>query len=215
MDTPKLVIFDCDGVLVDSWPVTLQYFHENLGRHGLRISPEKAASLLAAGTFARAGDLARSMGADLPSNWLEDAYQELYALLEQDVRPIPGVASVLDALDDARINYAVGSNGRVEKMEITLRCVGLLPRFVNRLYSAQDVEKPKPSPEVYLKIAAEYSVPPSQCVVIEDTVTGAKAACAARIRCLGYVANSDPEALAPYTETLFSNMNELSGLLRL
>ena len=209
------MIFDCDGVLVDSWPTTHRYFHENLERHGLTISREKASSLLAAGTFGQAGELARGMGADLPSNWLEDTYQELYAILDREVQPIPGVASVLDALDDAGILYAVGSNGRVEKMRITLRRVGLLPRFENRLYSAQDVRAPKPSPDVYLKIAGEFSVPRSDCVVIEDTATGAKAASAAEIRCLGYVANSAPEALAPYTEALFRDMNELAGILGL
>lgn len=212
---PKLVIFDCDGVLVDSEKSTISCLKDNLSRHGLELSYQGTLALLSAGTFARAGEKAWEMGANLPDNWLESIYEELYLRLDKEVRLIPSIEHVLDVLDSAGIPYAVGSNGRVMKMEIMLRRVGLWPRLKRHLYSAQDLRFPKPAPDVYLKAASDFDLSPLECAVIEDSAMGARAATAAGIPCFGYVANTDPEKLAPFTKVNFSDMRDLPALLGL
>lgn len=202
-------------MLVDSEPLAIHCLQSYLERHEIKISYEKTASLLSGRTFAEAGELARSMGAKLEHDWLENAYRELYEQLNRSVKPISGIENVLDALDRSGIPYAVGSNGRLEKMRITLSRTGLLPRFKNHLYSAQDLGAPKPAPDVYLKIASDFCTPPSECLVIEDTAIGASAAFAAGIPCLGYVASSYRHLIAPYTISLFTAMDDLPDLIGL
>jgi beta-phosphoglucomutase-like phosphatase (HAD superfamily) len=144
------------------------------------------------------------MGTILPDDWLENVYRELYFKPDREVRIISGVDEVLDARDFAGISYAVGSNGRVKKMEVMLRRVGLWPRLKRHLYSAQALKAPKPAPDVYLKATADFGEALSDCVVVEDSITGAKAARAAGIRCFGYTANTNLESLAPFTDAFFS-----------
>jgi|MDTC01.3.fsa_nt_gb HAD superfamily hydrolase (TIGR01509 family) len=212
---PKLVIFDCDGVLVDSEVPTIKCLQQDLRDYGLALSYSETSSLLSAGTFSGAGAKARKMGANLPDDWLEKVYERLYARLANEVELIPGVENVIDMLHRAGISCAVGSNGRIAKMEIMLRRVGLWSRLKHRLYSAQDLAAPKPSPDIYLKIRAEFGYAAADCVIIEDSATGAKAAMTAGISCFGYTAQTDPKKLAPYTTVVFADMRELPALLGL
>ncbi|WP_195820827.1 HAD family hydrolase [Roseobacter sp. MH60115] len=212
---PDLVIFDCDGVLVDSEPVTNVVIQDNLARHGLEISLERIVDLFVGGTMAGVMSTAREMGAQLPDGWLDSIYSEMFEALEAGVDLVPGVVGVLDALDAAGIGYAVGSNGPHRKMEITLTRTGLRQRLDGQIYSREDVAQPKPAPDVYLKAAAEAGVSPDRCVVVEDSASGARAGKAAGMYCLGYVAETDPERLAPICDALFQSMDDLPGMLNL
>jgi HAD superfamily hydrolase (TIGR01509 family) len=135
--------------------------------------------------------------------------------LEQEVEAIKGIEAVLDALDAASIPYAVGSNGRIAKMEVTLGRTGLLTRFEGRLYSGQLHAKPKPAPDLYLYIADQFGVAPADAVVIEDSASGAGAAYAAKIPCYGYAAETPRDKLAPFCTDLFEEMDALPKLLGL
>ncbi|GFE49053.1 hydrolase [Roseobacter cerasinus] len=212
---PDLVIFDCDGVLVDSEPLTNVVIRDNLARHGLDLSLQEILGTFVGGTMAGVMREARAMGAQLPDDWVGRIYEEMFVVLAEKVEIVPGIVGVLDALDQASIPYAVGSNGPHRKMEITLGRTGLSDRLQGRVYSREDVANPKPAPDLYLQAAARAGVPPERAVVIEDSPTGARAAQAAGIRCFGYVADTDPARMTPFCEAVFDRMQVLPGLLGL
>lgn len=212
---PDLVIFDCDGVLVDSEPLTNVVIRDNLAQHGLDLSIDRIVDLFVGGTIMGVQETALEMGADLPEDWVDNIYSEIFEVLADRVEAVPGIIGVLDALDAAGVAYAVGSNGPHRKMEITLSRTGLLERLQGRVFSREDVPNPKPAPDVYLKAAREAGVAPSRCVVIEDSVSGARAGKAAGMVCFGFVAETDPARLKPICDSLFADMTALPKLMGL
>jgi HAD superfamily hydrolase (TIGR01509 family) len=212
---PKLVIFDCDGVVVDSEPLTLQLIRDDLAARGLPLDLSKVTDLFVGGTIAGAGAQARAMGADISADWADLIYDKVFAALARSVEPIPGIGAVLDRLDHQGIPYAIGSNGPHRKMEITLARCGLSARFAGRTYSREDVAAPKPAPDVYLLAASQAGVAPQDCVVIEDSATGAQAAVAAGMAVFGFAPETPRTKFEGLTELLFDDMAQLPALLGL
>jgi HAD superfamily hydrolase (TIGR01509 family) len=210
---PDLVIFDCDGVLVDSEPLSHAVLRDNLARHGLDLPLARISDLFVGGTIMGVRDTACGMGARLPDDWVAAIYAEIFAVLAEKVEPVPGIFAVLDALDAAGVPYAVGSNGPHRKMEITLARTGLRERLEGRIVSREDVARPKPAPDIYLRAAAIAQVAPARALVIEDSPSGARGAQAAGITCFGYVAGSDRAQMAPLCARLFDRMDQLPGLI--
>lgn len=210
---PAAVIFDCDGVVVDSEHQTLVMMRDDLGRYGLSLTMDEMEAGYVGGTVESVGQKARAHGARLPEDWVSDFYRRMYAMLRAQVPLIPGVVGVLDALDSAGIPYAMGSNGTPEKMQITLGQHGLVERFRGHLYSGQALGRPKPAPDLYLHAAEQLGVLPSACVVIEDSPAGARAARAAGMRCFGYAPRGAHAALEAEGAILFHDMAELPGIL--
>jgi HAD superfamily hydrolase (TIGR01509 family) len=214
--TPRAVIFDCDGVLVDSEPAAFDLLAEDLAAHGLTLPRAGMECLFIGGTIAGVHVKARSLGARLPDGWVAGFYDRLYARLAEGTPLVPGVLDFLDALDTAGIPYAVGSNGSDRKMQVTLgQHPGLLDRFRDRLFSGQTLGAPKPAPDLYLQAARALGHAPADCAVIEDSPTGARAAAAAGIPCFGFAPHDDGAALAAEGATLFRSMADLPGLLGL
>ena len=213
MNKPDLVLFDCDGVLVDSEAITNRVIRDDLARHGLDLTVERIDALFVGGTMAGVMEASRAMGAVLPDGWLDHIYGAIFAALEAECLAVPGIEGVLDALDAAGIPYAVASNGPVAKMDVTLRKTGLWPRSSGHVYSAHDCAASKPAPDVYLKAAG--SVAPERCVVVEDSGTGARAGQAAGMTVLGFARGGPREKLAPHCAAIFDDMGELVGLLGL
>ncbi len=210
---PAAVIFDCDGVVVDSEPIAFDLLQEDLAGHGLHLTRQQMERELLGGTMRVVWQKARKLGADLPEGWVDAIYEKLYARLAQGTPLIPGIEGVLDALDAAGIPFAMGSNGSPRKMEITLgQHRGLLARFHGRAFSGQAMGRPKPAPDLYLHCAAIMGVEPESCAVVEDSATGARAAFAAGMRCFGYAPHGSP-ALAATGAVLFSDMALLPGLI--
>ncbi len=212
---PEMVLFDCDGVLVDSEPLTARVLVDNLARHGLSLTHDQLSDMFLGGTMMGMEEQARALGADLPKTWLEDTYDEVFAVLAAHVEPVAGIVPVLDALERAAVPFAVGSNGPHRKMEITLSRTGLAPRFNSRIYSREDVARPKPAPDVYLKAATDAGISPNRCIVIEDSANGARAAKAAGMYCLGFAADTPPGKLLPVVDAIFHTMEDLPALLGL
>ena len=212
---PKLVIFDCDGVVVDSEPLTLQLIRDDLAARGLPLDLSKVTDLFVGGTIAGAGAQARAMGADISADWADLIYDKVFAALARSVEPIPGIGAVLDRLDHQGIPYAIGSNGPHRKMEITLARCGLSARFAGRTYAREDVAAPKPAPDVYLLAASQAGVAPQDCVVIEDSATGAQAAVAAGMAVFGFARETPRTKFEGLTELLFDDMAQLPALLGL
>lgn len=211
----KAVLFDCDGVIVDSEGMTLIMLQADLARHGLPLSLADLERDFIGGTIESVAARATAAGADLPDGWVGAFYQRLYAMLAVNTPLIPGILGVLDALDAVHIPYALGSNGTPEKMRITLGQHGLITRFQGHIYSGQALGCPKPAPDLYLHAAAALNIAPRDCVVIEDSVAGAMAASAAGIRCFGYAPHGPHPRLAATGAILFRAMADLPRLLGL
>jgi HAD superfamily hydrolase (TIGR01509 family) len=210
------VLFDCDGVLVDSEPLALPLLMADLAEHGLTLPPERFEATFLGLTLAGVADRARDLGADLPPGWTEAAYARLYARLAEGTPLVPGILAVLEALDAARIPYAVGSNGSEQKMQITLgQHPALISRLQGRLFSGQTLGAPKPAPDLWLHAARALGVAPAGCVVIEDSPPGARAARLAGMRCLGFAAHGPGAEIAAEGATPFHSMADLPRLLGL
>lgn len=117
---PALVIFDCDGVLVDSETPANEMLVANLARHGMTLTIEEAEHKFVGGTLQTEFETLKAMGANLPDDWCMEYRKELHGRLREGVEPIAGVIAVLDLLDEKGVPYCVASNGSDEKMSITL-----------------------------------------------------------------------------------------------
>ncbi|MGL4239321.1 HAD family hydrolase [Tabrizicola sp.] len=218
MTRPAAVLFDCDGVIVDSEGPTYALFLEEFAAHGLPMTLERLEAEFIGSTVETVAVRARAAGATLPETWVGDFYQRMYAMLAAGVPLVEGAVEVLDRLDREGIPYAMGSNGSLEKMEITLGQHGLKGRF-RAVLSGQAIGRPKPAPDVYLAAAAACGVEPAACVVVEDSASGARAALAAGIPCLGFAAHG-PETptarqLTALGVPLFHRMEDLPRLIGL
>ncbi|MEZ5798268.1 MAG: HAD family phosphatase [Paracoccaceae bacterium] len=217
-DRPQAVLFDCDGVIVDSEGPTFDLLIEDLARHGLSLTRHQLESDYIGGTIESVATRARAAGATLPADWVADLYVRMYDMLAQGTPLIPGIVQVFDRLDAAGLPYAVGSNGTPHKMQITLGQHGLIPRF-RAVLSGQEIGRPKPAPDLYLLAALQCAADPAACVVIEDSPSGAQAALAAGIPCLGFAPHG-PDAppaskMAALGIPLFDSMRDLPARLGL
>lgn len=212
--TPRAVIFDCDGVLVDSERVAFGLLAEELPRYGLALTRTEMEHRFLGGTIRGLWHTARGMGADLPEDWVDDFYERLYARLAQGTALIEGVEEVLARLDAACIPYAVGSNGADRKMQVTLgQHPSVMARLSGRLFSGQALGCLKPDPDLFLHAASALGVAPQDCAVIEDSVTGCTAAARAGMACFGLAEHDDGARLAATGATVFHRMRDLPSLL--
>lgn len=218
MTRPAAVLFDCDGVIVDSERPSFLLFVEELAAHGLPLTLDEFETRFVGGTVEMVAARAREAGARLPDDWVARFYDRMYAMLAAGVLLVDGVTGVLDRMDAAGVPYAMGSNGSLEKMQITLGQHGIEGRF-RAVLSGQAIGAPKPLPDVYLQAARACGADPAECVVIEDSANGAKAGLAAGMRVLGYAEHGagtpSARALTALGVPLFHRMEDLPGLLGL
>ena len=210
-----LVIFDCDGVLVDSEPIANRVLAEQLRRVGVSIPESEVMRRFVGKTRGQCLALAAGiLGRPLPERFGADWDAALFEALRNEVKPAPGVPEVLRTL---AIPYCVASNGMPDRVRATLESAGLLPHFDGRIFTSADVAHPKPAPDLFLHAAAALKAAPAECVVVEDTPAGVQAARAAGMRVFGYigVSTSDAAALeATGATAVFNDMPELPALLR-
>ena len=211
--TPDLVIFDCDGVLVDTEPTTNAALAANLSRYGLPMSAERCFELFVGGTMKGVMGKAREMGADLPDGWLDEIYSEMFDALRRGVAVIAGVMPVLDRLERDGVAMAIVSNGPLEKMAITLAPSGLLQRFEGRIYSPHSHGAPKPDPELLLLAAKAAGVAPERAVMIDDNPSGIVAAERAGMRAIGFDELGDPGRLLKLGVPVATTMVEVAAHL--
>ena len=218
MTRPDAVLFDCDGVVVDSEGPTLALFVEELAAHGLPLSMEAFEADYLGQTVEMVARQAVAAGARLPEGWVAHFYGRMNALLQAGVLLVPGVLGVLDRLDREGIPYAMGSNGSLAKMKITLGQHGIEGRF-RAILSGQALGNPKPAPDVFLAAAWACGADPKACVVIEDSAQGARAGLAAGARVLGFAAHGPDTATARSLKALgvplFHRMEDLPVLIGL
>jgi HAD superfamily hydrolase (TIGR01509 family) len=214
--TVQAVLFDCDGVLVDSEPTGFDVLGEEFSAHGHPMDREAMEQEFVGSTIAALADRARDMGVGFGPTWVDDFYEKLYARLGEGTDLMPGIERFLDRLDAAGISYAVGSNGTTRKMEVTL---GQHPRIWTRLkdhlFSGQEIGAPKPAPDLYFHAARSLGADPKHCVVIEDSVTGARAGIAAGMRVLGYAPQGGGTRLAEVGAEVIASYEEAAARLGL
>ena len=211
-----LVIFDCDGVLVDSERIANRAFASLLREIGLDFTLPEMIDTFVGNSMPRCVEIITERLGHAPPDDLLDRYAEVTrAALVSELEPVPGIAELLDALDDADIPYVVASNGEHAKMETTLGVTGLLARFDGRRFSSMDVPRPKPAPDLFLHAARHMGIPPARCVVIEDSPLGIQGARAAGMTVIGY-ADLMPAARLESAGANFvvDNVSKLAALLR-
>ena len=206
-----LVIFDCDGVLVDSDRIALRIQAERITALGLPTAYEDCVrDFLGLGMPATLRILEERLGRPLPDGWADDLDAAVREAFRRELRPVAGIVAALEQIE---LPTCVASSGSQEKMRLTLGLTGLRERFEGRIFSGEEVAHGKPAPDLFLHAAATMGFEPERCVVVEDSPFGVEAARAAGMRALGYAADGDGAALAERGATVFHSMSELPGLL--
>jgi HAD superfamily hydrolase (TIGR01509 family) len=209
-----LAIFDCDGVLVDSDRISLRIQAERIRALGLPLTDGGCVrEFLGIGMPATLRRIEGWLGGPLPDGWEADLEAEVEAAFRRELQPVPGIVEALDRLS---LQTCVASSGSHEKMTLTLGLTGLYERFAGRIFSADEVERGKPDPDLFFYAAERMGVVPERCVVIEDSPWGVAAAVAAGMSALGYAADADPGAAAVLRDAgaiVFTEMVELPELL--
>jgi HAD superfamily hydrolase (TIGR01509 family) len=182
-----LVIFDCDGVLVDSERISARVFAQLLGELGLAFTSSQMFDTFMGNSMQRCMEIVTErLGHAPPDDLLSRYHDVMRVALIDELRPVEGIVELLDRLDAAGIPYAVASNGEHAKMQTTLGVTGLLARFEGRRFSATDVARAKPAPDLFVHAARTLGVQPSQCVVVEDSPLGVQGASAAGMTVIGF-----------------------------
>lgn len=212
----ELVIFDCDGVLVDSEVISNAVLARMLTREGLPTTLSEARRAYQGLLLADIRDKAEAqLGRSLGPDWLGEYEHERAAAFRRDLEPLAGAAEAVRRVKDAGLKVCVASQGALSKTRMTLGLTGLRDLFApHALFSAHDVPRPKPDPALFAHAAATMHADPSACVVVEDTPSGIVAAVAAGMRTIGYAADSDEHALrSAGAETITHSLGEIPELL--
>lgn len=212
---PNLIIFDCDGVLVDSELIFSRVLFEFLSAEGVDLSFEDCCALFIGKNKFAVERHMQAVGMALPPDWSDRFYAQVFKALGDEVVLIEGVREMLEALLGQAVPFCVASNGLIAKMQVTLGRTGLLPLFKDNMYSAYDIGASKPAPDVFLHAAKANGVAAVDCVVIEDSASGLQAAQAAGMTCFAYCPKDGDDAANLYGATPFRNMAELPALLGL
>ncbi|MGW0150416.1 HAD family hydrolase [Streptomyces sp. NPDC003333] len=209
-----LVIFDNDGVLVDSEPISNRLLAAYLTELGHPTSYEDSIRDYMGSAMHRVHDLVlERTGERLPGDFDDVFHARVFAAFERELKPVAGAVDVLEALAGRGVPYCVASSGSHERIRVGHRTTGL-DRFFDddRIFSSQDVGRGKPAPDLFLHAARRMGVAPERCVVVEDSPLGVKAAVAAGMDVLGFTAMTPAERLSG-TNELFADMGELIALL--
>jgi HAD superfamily hydrolase (TIGR01509 family) len=207
-----LVIFDCDGVLVDSERIAVRLDVAVLGRLGWTLTEAEVVERFVGRSHEyMVGEIEAAIGRRLPEDW-EDEFHRLYReAFEAELAPVEGV---VEALDRITAPTCVASSSTHERLRLTLGLTGLLERFNGRIFSTADVPNGKPAPDLFLHAARTLGADPARCAVVEDSRFGVEAARAAGMRVFGYAGGLTPaERLEGASTTVFEDMRELPALL--
>ena len=207
-----LVIFDCDGVVVDSERLVFDVFGSFIRSLGVHLTDAETREQFLGRSLADCMAIVeRLRGTPAPAGALERYMADRDRVLRERVEPVAGIREVLGALT---IPYCIASSGGHDKMRITLGATKLMPLFEGRLFSATEVPRAKPAPDIFLFAAERMGANPARTAVVEDSVNGVLAGCAAGMTVFGYVdltpAEKLSEAGASFT---FTQMRDLPGLL--
>jgi HAD superfamily hydrolase (TIGR01509 family) len=185
---PDLIIFDCDGVLIDSELIGCGVDAKELTRAGISVTAEELILRFAGATSREMYALLEAEhGVRLPETFAGLVRELTDAAFARELKPVAGV---LDVLDHLQLPRCVASSSTMRRLGVTLRLTGLWDRFAPHIYSAEAVPRGKPAPDLFLHVAACMQVEPARCLVIEDSINGIRAAAAAGMRAFGFAGAS-------------------------
>lgn len=215
----ELVIFDCDGVLVDSEPISITVLVEALAAAGVAMSEAEAHERFLGRSLKSMSEILHDeYGLAIDAAFLEAMRKVLYERFRSELQPIPGVAETVDALGVA---HCVASSSQPERIRLSLSVTGLIGRFEPNIFSASMVVHGKPAPDLFLHASAEMGVDPARCVVVEDSPAGIMAAKAAGMRVVAFTGGSHARTsrhrdalLDLRPDALFDDMRELLQFVR-
>ena len=207
----KCIIFDCDGVLVDSEPVSIQVLVDIANEYGASIDLAYGMKHFKGSFF----DACKRMISELVQKELPDSLESEYRersfeAFKKDMKPVEGVKNVLENINRP---FCVASSGPEDKIELNLGLTGLLPFFENKIFSCYKIQKWKPDPAVFLWAAETMGFKPEECVVIEDSISGVRAAKAGGFDVFGYVAHDYNNQLKDEATKTFDSMDKLLSMI--
>ena len=206
-----LVIFDCDGVLVDSEPISNRILTDMLGEIGLPMSADETTREFMGLSMDDCWRIIeKRLGRTVPDDFAARYDRLLNAAFQRELRPVRGVT---EALEQIARPHCVASSGSLEKIRYSLALTGLLPRFDGRFFSSSEVQLGKPAPDLFLHAASRMGAEAERCVVIEDSPRGVSAGVAAGMTVLGYAERSASAGLEAQGARCFERMSDLAGLL--
>lgn len=201
-----LLILDNDGVLVDSEPIANGVLSELLTEYGYPILYGECVRRYLGGTLALVrADVEPQLGQPLPDDFESAYHRRLFDRVKVELQPVAGVEEAITAIGWP---MCVASSGTYERIELLLRTAGLYERFVGRLFSAEDVARGKPHPDLFLHVAGQLAVAPEECVVVEDSPHGVAAAQAAGMAVVGYAGLTPAERLVD-ADVVIDSMTKL------
>ena len=209
---PDLVIFDCDGVIVDSEGPTCDAIAKNLTSYGFPLDRDGVHDLFVGQTLHDIHRAGRKRGLGLPDNWVSELYLEMFEMLGRGVPLSKGVVELFDALEAQGTRIAIASNGAIDKMRVTLSPHGLFDRLSDRMYSGH-FQEPKPKAGMLVAAMKQANALPERTFMIDDSTAGAGAAVAAGTQFIGYSEHGGAEKLEPLKVDIAYSMADLRARL--
>jgi HAD superfamily hydrolase (TIGR01509 family) len=202
----KLVIFDCDGVLVDSEKLANNVLAEMLAIYGHQISGDESERRFRGMKLAKCLEiLERESGIQLPRSFEADLRLRMSAVFQDQLKPVEGALRLVKSM---QVPFCVASSGPRKKIEENLRTTNLYPHFVDSIFSAYEIKSWKPNPGLFLAAARHFDVAPSDCVVIEDSFVGVSAGVAANMTVLALSAAVEDKSVAA-AQKVFASLDEI------
>lgn len=211
MSKYKCIIFDCDGVLVDSEPIGNQVLVDMANSYGADIDLDYAFKHFKGGSIYTCRDKIQALvNQPLSQDFIAEYRRRSYNAFKEQIQSVEGVKEVIESLS---IPFCVASSGPTEKIRLNLELTGLLPYFEDNIFSCYTIEKWKPEPDVFIWAAKTMGFKPEDCVVIEDSLTGIQAAKAGGFDVFGFTAHDYNNELEAEATTTFNSMEKLLELI--
>ncbi|GAA4237093.1 HAD family hydrolase [Postechiella marina] len=211
MSKYKCIIFDCDGVLIDSETIAIGVMVDMANELGANIPKKGAVTKFKGKSFNLCMDaISKAINKPLPETFEADYRVRTFKAFRENIQPIDGIK---DVLENIKLPFCVASSGPENKIELNLEVTGLLPFFENKIFSCYTIQKWKPEPDVFLWAAKTMGFKPEECLVIEDSMSGVRAAKAGGFDVFGFTAHDYNNELKIEATNTFSNMNLLLGMI--
>lgn len=209
----KCIIFDCDGVLVDSEAISAKVFQEMVSELGCDLDFETVLEQIT-GTSMKENlkFFAKCVGRDLPVDFEKEFRARSYEAFKTDLKPIPGVHELIDKI---KIPIGVASSGPAAKIKLNLTTTGLIDKFGDNIFSCYDIESWKPEPDIYLHAAKQLGFSPGDCAVVEDSEPGVVSAIKGGFDVYVLASENQKNTFTDLGATAFSNMEQLGNLLNI
>lgn len=209
----KCIIFDCDGVLVDSESISAKIFQEMAAELGFEMDFETAVEQFAGASMNdNIQFVANNISGEVPVDFEKEFRKRTYEAFKTDIKPIPGVKELLNKVN---VPICVASSGPVAKIELNLTVTGLINKFKGRIFSCYDINSWKPEPEIYMHAAKEMGFTPDDCVVIEDSASGIRAGVAGGFKVFALANETKKQKFEQLGASVFESMKDLKSILRL